>query len=82
MEVTVRLFASLRRHRPDLALGQPLTCQLPERATLADLIKAVLGPLPDEVAIMLVNGQLQAGEQVLSEGDRVSLWPPVAGGAL
>jgi molybdopterin converting factor small subunit len=81
MEVSVKLFASLRRYRPDLGLGQALTCQLAEPATLADLTERVLGLAPGEAAILLVNGRPQPRDYVLRGGDRVSLWPPVAGGA-
>jgi sulfur carrier protein ThiS len=81
LEVSVRLYASLRRYQPAVGLGQPVTVPLPGPTSLADLIEAVLGLPRGEVAIMLVNGQPQLRDYVLHAGDRVALWPPVAGGA-
>jgi molybdopterin synthase sulfur carrier subunit len=80
MDVTVKLFAALRRYRPGLALGQAFPCSLPEQATVADLISEALGVPPQEVAIILVNGQQRDRGCTLRSGDTVGLWPPIAGG--
>ncbi len=80
MEVSVKLFASLRRYRPGAAIGQAFTCDLPDAATVEVLVADVLGLPPEEVAIVLVNGRQCGREHPLARGDSVALWPPIAGG--
>jgi molybdopterin converting factor small subunit len=80
MIVQVKLYASLRRYRPGLKLGEVFSCELSGGATIDDLVLTSL-QLPDrEVAITLVNGLYQTRNYQLAEGDQVSIWPPIAGG--
>ncbi len=81
MLVHVKLYASLRRYRPEIALGQSFLCTLPDETTVGHLIVDALGLPSQEVAIMLVNGVYSDREQLLQDGDQVALWPPIAGGA-
>ena len=83
MRVQVRLFGNLRdRLETQRGRGQ---CELPERASLQDLIAHL--DIPERQAQMvLVNGEpaprsLQARRGWrLVEGDTVSIFPPLAGG--
>ncbi len=77
----LRPYASLRRYRPELGLGQALACTLPAGTTAGQMVSEALGLPPAEVAIILVNGRQQAPAHPLENGDRVALWPPIAGGA-
>ena len=43
MHVQVKLFATLSRHRPDVAAGTPFEVELPAGATITGLLSA-LGP--------------------------------------
>ena len=82
MQVRVKLYASLRRYRPELRVGEAFECELPDGATIGDLVSWGL-QLPDrEAAITLVNGLYQARDYPLMDGDSVSIWPPIAGGQL
>lgn len=81
MKVRLQLFASLSRYLPggggEESQGAALV--LPEGTTLGALVQR-LG-VPDEVPrINLVNGRDAEAEQVLRDGDVVSLFPPLAGG--
>jgi molybdopterin synthase sulfur carrier subunit len=77
--VYVKLFATLRRARPDVPLGQPFDLTLPEGATVADLIREL--DLPDgEVKLIFVNALFRDRDHVLSDGDEVGIFPPVGGG--
>lgn len=79
MRVDVALFASLGRYQPDGAGGQhPRTFDLAEGTTIGDVI-AMLG-LPHEPRVIFVNGRHAEESQVLKEGDRLAIFPPVAGG--
>lgn len=75
VEVEVRLYASLRRYRAD----NPLKVLLPAGSTVLDLL-AGLGIPPAEVQTVFVNRRALAREAVLQDGDRVDLFPAVAGG--
>lgn len=80
MSVTVLLFASYAD-----ALGAPsLSVDLPEDATVADLVRAVrarpgAGCLPDQ-PMVAVNQRYARLSSPLRAGDEVALIPPVAGG--
>jgi len=80
MIIHVKLFASLRRYRPEVALGQSFPCEIGDASTVAQLVSDVLHLPPEEVAISLVNGVYQTRECPLNDGDQVGLWPPIAGG--
>lgn len=82
MQVDVKLFASLRKKLPPSS-GRPAgkgAIELPDAATLADLIRHLDIP-PDLAQMVLVNGeQTRAFGHTLADGDQVSIFPPVAGG--
>ena len=77
--VHVKLFATLRRARPDVPLGQAFALELPQGATVADLIRELALP-DDEVKLIFVNALFRDREHVLAEGDEVGIFPPVGGG--
>jgi len=82
MQVHVKLYASLRRYRPELAIGQAFECAVPDDITVGHLVDRVLRLPNAEVAIVLVNGVHSERERPLSDGDQIALWPPIAGGAV
>jgi molybdopterin converting factor small subunit len=79
MEVQVKLFATLRRYYPDLALGERMDVALPAGATVGALIDQLELPHA-EVKIVFVNGLVREREHPLEEGDEVGIFPPVGGG--
>ena len=78
MRIEVRLYATLRRYVPSAAEGV-LAVDVPEGSKAADVI-ANVGVNADEVHILMVNGVSSPLDQVLAEGDRLGLFPPVGGG--
>ena len=79
MEVTVRLFATLRERA-----GAPsLTLELPDGARVHDALASdVLAPLAGDVPlVMAVNREYADAERVLDPGDELALIPPVSGGS-
>jgi len=77
--VQVRLYATLRRYRPEVRLGESLPMELPEGSTVGQLI-ARLGIPARVVKSIFVNRRPQNPEHVLQNGDEVAIFPPVAGG--
>lgn len=74
MDIKVRLFATLREGR-----GKELMVPLEDPLTpmhILDILKISL----EEVAILLINGRDGQIETQLTEGDVISIFPPVGGG--
>ena len=80
MRVKVRLYATLRRYRPELGHGEAASFDLPEGATLRDLLAAI-GIPPTETKQCFVNAVSQELDHAIHDGDEVGVFPPIAGGA-
>lgn len=79
MNITLALFAYLSKYQPDGLAGRGARpMELAGAPTIGDLITQ-LG-LPDEPRIVFVNGRHAQDERPLADGDRVAIFPPVAGG--
>ncbi|MHB1135297.1 MAG: MoaD/ThiS family protein [Coriobacteriia bacterium] len=79
MQVDVVLFAHFSPFQPDGKGGRHArTFDLREGMTIADVIAML--ELPDEPRVIFVNNRHAPEEQVLLEGDRLAIFPPVAGG--
>ncbi|MDY7077642.1 MAG: MoaD/ThiS family protein [Chloroflexota bacterium] len=79
MVVHVKLFATLRRQFPDLGIGESMPVELPDGATIDQLIEHLRLPAK-EVKIVFVNGIVREGEHVLAKGDEMGIFPSVGGG--
>jgi len=79
MRVQARLFATLRTHLPEGASGNTLDVELPEEATLHDLLRQ-LGLPHDEVKVIFVNGRVRPCDWELESGDEIGFFPLVGGG--
>jgi len=77
--VQVKLFATLRRHFPELGIGEAISVELPDDATVGELVEEL--DLPDEqVKVVFVNGIVRKEGCLLSDGDEIGIFPPVGGG--
>ncbi len=74
MKVTVRLFASFRVKR-----FQSDTREFPAGTSLVEVARRV-GVRASEVGIALVNGRHASLDEVVRDGDVVSLMPHIGGG--
>ncbi len=79
INVQVRLYATLRKYRPDVPHGQSITVQLTAGSTISDLLQE-LGIPEAETKQSFVNGIIREAEHHLAEGDRLGIFPPIAGG--
>jgi molybdopterin converting factor subunit 1 len=78
MQVTVRLFATLRER----AGASELTLDLPDGARVGDALAAVESLAADVPLVMAVNRDYADEETALDPGDELALIPPVSGGAV
>ncbi len=79
MRVTVKLFAGLRDYLPTDADGGECEMTLQSGATVDDLVARMNIPARTP-KIVLINGLSRSGPQRLTEGDVVSIIPPISGG--
>lgn len=79
MKVQLNLYASLRSYLPDYLSKQDPTMDVEEGKTVGQLIEDLNIP-QDAPKILFVNGIHAKRDQVLKDGDRLALFPPIAGG--
>lgn len=77
--VEVRLYATLRKYRPDVGIGESFVITLGNKANLGNLFNELKIP-NEEVKVVFVNDKWEAESYLLQEGDRVGIFPPVGGG--
>lgn len=76
--IELRLFGHLRDYLP--SPGDPgVWIEVEDGVTVQDLVER-LGIPPKDPKIILLNGLHADLNVVLNEGDRVSIFPPIAGG--
>ncbi len=80
MRVGYRLYATLRRYRPEAQVGKTIELTLPDGATVGQLIEVLSIPR-NIVKTVFVNGVHRGDDYVLQDGDEAGIFPPIAGGA-
>lgn len=79
MTVTLALFAYLSSYQPDGQGGRhPRELEIPVGTSVADVIGML--ELPNDPRIVFVNGRHASEDHILADGDRLAIFPPVAGG--
>jgi len=80
MKVELNLFASLARYAPDKTGSHShRMLDVAEGTTIMELLNRMELPI-DKIKMIFLNGLHAAGDEVLRDGDRVGVFPPVAGG--
>lgn len=75
MRVTVKLHASLRPYGRSDSNDGLFPLETAEKATVREVIKE-LGIPPEKVRMILLNGRGVDSDSILSNDDRVALFPP------
>ena len=79
MEIEVKLFATLRDYLPKESSRFSCKMKIDGQTQVKDILSSL--KIPEEIPkILLVNGIHAKKEQILKEGDVLSIFPPVAGG--
>ena len=79
MKIKVRVFATLRKHLPDLGIGEAKPVELPEGATFENLRAELNLPL-EEIKVIMRNGIQSEMDEIIEDGDRIAYIPAVGGG--
>ena len=75
----VHLTATLRTYLPEGAVGDNVVLDVPDGATVDQVVHSLRIPRELE-RLTVVNGRDAVPGQQLSEGDVLSVFPPLAGG--
>jgi len=79
VKVEVRLFANLAKLLPPGSQKKRSTINVKKGTTVDELLERLNIP-PKITNIIMVNGKHQGRDIELSEGDVLSVFPPIAGG--
>lgn len=74
MKLTIKLFATLREGR-----GKQLDIETEDGFSVLNVLEK-LGIRKTDASIVLINGNSSGLDTLLSDGDTLSLFPPVGGG--
>lgn len=79
IKVNVTAYATLKKYMPQIGIGEFLTLEVGEGAKLKDIYHILSIP-EEEVKQTFINGLRADDHAILKEGDRIAIFPPVAGG--
>jgi len=80
MKIDLKLYASLGRYTPQAALEKRQGyLEVGEGTTIKALLENLKVPL-ETVKLIFLNGIHAKDSEVLKDGDRLGVFPPVAGG--
>jgi sulfur-carrier protein len=79
MKIELRLFASFASRVPSGTPGNTCFMEVEDGSSVKDLLKLLNIGL-DEPKIMFRNGIHTSADDIVLDGDRVALFPPIAGG--
>ncbi len=79
MTIELRLYASLTRYLPAAREGNSCVLQIDPGTTIENLLQKLEIP-PENPRVIFLNGVHAKGDEVLKDGDRLGVFPPVAGG--
>jgi sulfur carrier protein ThiS len=81
MKIQVALFATLSKYLPAGSLNRRAVIEVKDGGTVRDVLNQ-LGVPPELPNILLVEGRQSPETTVLTEGQTLSVFPPLAGGGL
>ena len=79
MKINVKLIATYRDLLPSEAQGNKIEIELPEGATVSDVMARFDVP-QDESSVILLNGATVPLSTMLKDGDTVTAFSAIAGG--
>jgi len=77
--IRAKLFATLRRYYPHLGIGKAMEVELPDGATVSQLIEQLQLPA-GEIKVIFVNSIVRNVDHPLADGDEIGIFPAVGGG--
>ena len=78
MKIELRLYASLRVYMPEVN-STTVIVDIGQGTRIRELLEQFKVPT-DSAKIIFLNGVHAKGDEILKEGDRIGVFPPIAGG--
>ncbi|MCW3489501.1 MoaD/ThiS family protein [Dethiobacter alkaliphilus] len=78
MILSIHVYATLRRYTKQVS-GQAIELEMPLGSTGLDVLAKLKIPRA-EVQLFIVDGTVSKPEMILSDGSRIGILPPIAGG--
>ena len=79
MKIEIALYASLGKLAPSRKAGGSFLVELNDDATVKDALEKINIPARPPL-IIFVNGRHSGFDGELNDGDRLAIFPPIAGG--
>jgi molybdopterin synthase sulfur carrier subunit len=79
MKIELELYASLTPYMPKKTDENPHLVEINESITIGEFLENLKIPT-GAVRIIFLNGVHARGDEILKEGDRLAVFPPLAGG--
>ncbi len=79
MEVELKLYASLASHMPKSTGGDSGCVEIKQGTRIRELLEQLEIPT-NAVKVVFLNGVHASGDEILNDGDRVGVFPPIGGG--
>ena len=79
MKIELYFYASLARYMPDASGERSCVMEIKQGITVGELLDDLNVP-DDAIKLIFLNGLHAKGDEILKDGDRVGVFPPVAGG--
>jgi sulfur carrier protein ThiS len=79
MKIELRLYATLASHMPKKTGGGSECVEINEGTRIRELLEQLEIP-SNAVKVVFLNGVHASGDQILKDGDRVGVFPPIGGG--
>ncbi|MBI5252510.1 MAG: MoaD/ThiS family protein [Desulfomonile tiedjei] len=79
MELSVRLYGTLRERFPSYCHSEGQRVVLPDNATVEDLLGA-LGIARSDVLVVSTNGRILKADDTIRSGDGVNIFQSILGG--
>ena len=81
ISVTVKIHHGFKKFLPvGMKTGEPIDITLEDNAAVRDLLRDKIKLSSDIPKMILINGLHSKDQQTLKDGDKVSLFMPMAGG--
>ena len=80
MEIEVRLFAALSKYLPEGSAGRSARLTISKGATVSQAMEQLGVPM-DLAKLIFVDSVHSKPDTVLQDGNILSIFPPIAGGA-
>ena len=79
IRVEVALFATLRKYHPNKPETGAVWLEVPAGTTIDGLLE-ILGIQAEKTKQTFVSSRQRDGDYVIQDGERVGIFPPIAGG--